>query len=222
MILLTALTDKHTQQHTAAHIHPAAQSAAMPRYCCQAVSPTPPPDCACLHAGACLPGARLWCQQAAADVSSTGKAVAAHLPACQHAAHLSSGLTSAHHAAVCKLVPVVAVLNNTRVFLTLKAPRQKDAGIRRTEKHSHMCVRALQDVVQRLQQLLPGSSPYCHPAVDAAVILPGRGPLPLDTGAAGGAGAARLGQHSFEAGSAYSSRILLPCTRPVICVRFCC
>lgn len=39
--------------------------------------------------------------------------------------------------------------------------------------------------MQQLQQLFPGSSPYKHPRVDTAVILPGKGPLPLNLDAAG-------------------------------------
>lgn len=44
---------------------------------------------------------------------------------------------------------------------------------------------AMQAVVQQLQQLFPSSRPYVHPAVDTAVIVPGNGPLTLDTAAAG-------------------------------------
>lgn len=34
--------------------------------------------------------------------------------------------------------------------------------------------------MQRLRQLLPGTSPFVHPAVPSAVIVPGRGPQALD------------------------------------------
>lgn len=48
-----------------------------------------------------------------------------------------------------------------------------------------LCITAAQAVVQQFQQLFPSSSPYIHPAVGTAVILPGRGPLPVDAAAAG-------------------------------------
>lgn len=42
-----------------------------------------------------------------------------------------------------------------------------------------------QVVLQQLQQLFPSSSPYVHPLLDTAVILPGQGPNTLDLTAAG-------------------------------------
>jgi hypothetical protein len=51
--------------------------------------------------------------------------------------------------------------------------------------NSVVSVGAMQAVVQQLQQLFLSSRPYVHSAVDTAVIVPGKGPLTLDTAAAG-------------------------------------